>query len=66
MAVLRRDRPSVASMFAATVVFGGLWLGALRPEEGISWEGHLAGAMVGWSAALYCLTKQANLKIESC
>lgn len=53
MAVLRRDRPSVASMFAATVVFGGLWLGALRPEEGISWEGHLAGALVGWSAALF-------------
>lgn len=52
MAVLRRDRRSVASMFAATVVFAGLWLGVLNQEAGISWEGHLAGATLGWVAAL--------------
>lgn len=52
LALLRRDRAAVASMFAATAVFSGLWLGALRPEEGVSWEGHLAGAVLGWAAAL--------------
>lgn len=56
MALLRRDRPAVASMFAATMVFAGLWLGALRPEEGVSWEGHLAGALMGWLAALGTFT----------
>ena len=52
LALLRRDRQSVATMFVATAVFGGLWLGALRPEEGVSWEGHLSGVVVGWAVAL--------------
>lgn len=50
MGVWRRDRAAIAAMFAALMLFGGMFWVFLAPA-GVSWEGHVAGAAAGLLAA---------------
>lgn len=52
LAILRRDRPSVASGMIAFFMYGGMLLTVLPREAGVSWEYHLAGAIAGLVAAV--------------
>ena len=45
--VLRWDRMLTGVSLAMVVLYGGLFWGIFPMEKGISWEGHLAGAVVG-------------------
>lgn len=47
LALLRRDRPSIAAALIAFFFFGGMVLTVLPQELGVSWEAHLAGALAG-------------------
>ncbi len=51
LGVLRRDRPSVATALVAFFLYGGMLLTVLPREPHVSWESHLAGAVVGALAA---------------
>jgi membrane associated rhomboid family serine protease len=50
MGLWRRDRPALAGAFMAVLLFGGMFLAWMAPE-GVSWEGHLSGAIMGHVAA---------------
>ncbi len=52
MAILRRDKRSVALMFLAVFMYGGMLLGVLPWDPKISFEAHLFGGMGGVLAAL--------------
>jgi len=52
LGVLRRDRRSIAIALAAYPMYGGLLIGLLPHEPGVSWEYHLCGAIAGAIAAL--------------
>ena len=45
--IFRRDNKSVALALLVTFLYGGLVWGVLPGQEGISWESHLFGAIVG-------------------
>ena len=47
LGVLRRDRPAIAAALIAFFFFGGMLVSVLPHEIGVSWEYHLAGAVVG-------------------
>ena len=47
LALLRRDRASIAAAFIAFFFFGGMLLTVLPQEWGVSWEYHLSGALMG-------------------
>ncbi len=47
LALLRRDRASIAAALIAFFFFGGMILSVLPMEMGISWESHLSGAIAG-------------------
>jgi membrane associated rhomboid family serine protease len=49
--VFNRDLLELAIAALVAVVWGGALLGGLLPEEGISWQGHLFGAVGGVVAA---------------
>ena len=49
--VFNRDLIELAIGAVVAVVWGGALLGGLLPEEGISWQGHLFGALGGVLAA---------------
>lgn len=54
MGVWRRDRAAIAGMLAAVFLFGSMFWVFLAPQ-GVSWEGHLAGAIAGhWAAWKWC------------
>jgi membrane associated rhomboid family serine protease len=47
LALLRRDRASIAAALIAFFFFGGMLLTVLPQEWGVSWEYHLSGAVMG-------------------
>lgn len=49
-AVFERRLRSIVPALIAIALYGGIWVG-LRPAQGISWEGHLFGAISGIVAA---------------
>ncbi len=49
--VFNRDPLELAIAAVVAIVWGGALLGGLLPEEGISWQGHLFGAIGGVLAA---------------
>lgn len=49
--VLRKDRRSMASAAIVAVFYGGMVWGMLPGLRGISWEGHVAGALAGMAMA---------------
>ncbi len=52
LAILRRDRASIAAALIAFFFFGGMVLSVLPMEMGVSWESHLSGAVAGILAGL--------------
>lgn len=52
--VFRRDVKSIALALLVTLFYGGMVWGLLPIKEGVSWEGHLFGALAGvWCAYYY-------------
>ena len=51
--VLRRDTRSMALAMLVTFLYGGFVWGLLPIQEGVSWEGHIAGALAGIFCAIY-------------
>lgn len=49
--VFNRDALELAVGLIVVLVWGTVLLGGLRPEDGISWQGHLFGAIGGVGAA---------------
>lgn len=49
-AAYQRNLRSILPAVVAIVLYGGIWVG-LKPTSGISWEGHLFGAIAGVIAA---------------
>jgi membrane associated rhomboid family serine protease len=45
--IFRKDRTSIAISIFVVMMYGGMVLGFL-PQEGISWQSHLFGAIVGF------------------
>lgn len=52
LGVLRRDRPAIAAALIAFFFFGGMLMTILPQEMGVSWEYHLAGAVMGVLAGI--------------
>ena len=50
--VLRRDRRAVAAALAVCFMYGYLAWGVLPTQTGVSWETHLAGALIGVGFAI--------------
>lgn len=50
--VIRRDRRAISLALLVTFLYGSLVWGILPIKSGISWEGHLAGSLVGIAAAI--------------
>jgi membrane associated rhomboid family serine protease len=44
--LFRKDRRSISISLVVIFLYGGMIAGFL-PEEGVSWQGHLFGAIVG-------------------
>lgn len=53
MGFFRKDRAGLAVSFLVIMSHAGLLLGLLPIREGISWEGHLAGALAGAVMAIW-------------
>ncbi len=52
--IIRKDRSLMAISLLVTFLYGGMVWGVLPIKEGVSWEGHLFGALSGiFSAFLY-------------
>lgn len=49
--LLRRDFLSLLISIGVMVAYGGIFYGILPTDPGISWESHLAGALVGMVTA---------------
>lgn len=50
--LIRRDRQAVAAALLVAFMYGALVWGLLPIEVGVSWETHLAAALIGASAAI--------------
>ena len=55
-----RDVVELAIGLAVGVIWGSVLLGGLLPEEGISWQGHLFGAIGGVAAARLLASSRAE------
>lgn len=53
MGFFRKDRSGLAISFLVIMSHAGLLIGLLPIREGISWEGHLAGALAGAVMAIW-------------
>ena len=51
--ILRRERSLMALSMLVIFIYGGMIWGVLPIREGVSWEGHLLGAIAGIAAAFY-------------
>ncbi|MGB0931414.1 MAG: rhomboid family intramembrane serine protease [Chitinophagales bacterium] len=51
--ILRKDTRSMALALLVTFFYGGLIWGLLPIQEGVSWEGHIAGALAGITCAFF-------------
>lgn len=51
--LLRRDRRAIAASLVVAFMYGSLVQGLLPTSPGISWETHLAAALIGTLAALW-------------
>ena len=61
--ILRRDRPSIAVSLIVFFMYGGLVWGILPIQRGISFESHLAGAVIGVGLAIM-LRRRDPLRAE--
>ena len=50
--VIRRDRRAIAASLLVAFLYGSLVWGVLPIERGVSWETHLAAALIGVSLAI--------------
>lgn len=52
LGIVRRERRAIAAALATFLLYGGMLITVLPREPSISWESHLAGALMGVLAAL--------------
>jgi membrane associated rhomboid family serine protease len=50
--LLRRDRRAIAASLAVWFMYGSLAWGVLPTQPGVSWETHLAAALIGVAMAI--------------
>ncbi|MGH8649226.1 MAG: rhomboid family intramembrane serine protease, partial [Burkholderiales bacterium] len=50
--VIRRDRRAIAASLLVSFLYGGMVWSVLPIQPGVSWETHLAGALVGLALAI--------------
>lgn len=50
--ILRRQTPLIAISFLVVFLYGSLIWGVFPFEEGVSYEGHLGGALAGFALAI--------------
>jgi membrane associated rhomboid family serine protease len=50
--VIRRDRRAIAASLLVAFLYGGMVWGVLPIQPGVSWESHLAGALIGLTMAI--------------
>jgi membrane associated rhomboid family serine protease len=50
--IIKRDKRAITLALIVTFLYGGLVWGVLPLKKGISWEGHLFGALTGIAAAI--------------
>ena len=50
--VIRRDRRAIAASLLVSFLYGSLVWGVLPIEPGVSWETHLAAALIGLALAI--------------
>ncbi|NJL76973.1 MAG: rhomboid family intramembrane serine protease [Saprospiraceae bacterium] len=53
MGIFRRSVKAIILALIVTVLYSGMFLGVLPNQEGISWESHLLGGLVGIFAAYW-------------
>lgn len=58
--VFNRNLVELAIAAVVAVVWGGALLGGLMPQDGISWQGHLFGAVGGVTAARLLMRERPN------
>lgn len=58
--LLRRDFLSLLISVGVIIAYGGIFYGILPTDNGVSWESHLAGAIVGMATA-FSLRNQKNV-----
>lgn len=61
--VIRKNRNLAALSVILGIFYGGMIWGVLPGEPGISWEGHLSGAMVGVLAAVYYRKEMVEVEL---
>ncbi|WP_372526604.1 rhomboid family intramembrane serine protease [Piscinibacter sp.] len=52
--LLRRDRRAIAASLVVSFMYGSLAWGVLPTQFGVSWETHLAAALIGVALAIAC------------
>jgi membrane associated rhomboid family serine protease len=50
--VIRRDRRAIAASLLVAFLYGSMVWGVLPIQPGVSWESHLAGALIGLTMAI--------------
>lgn len=57
--LLRKDFLSLLISIGVIIAYGGIFYGILPTDSGISWESHLAGAIVGTATAFHLRNKKS-------
>jgi len=50
--LMRRDRRAIGASMLVCFLYGAMWWGVLPIEPGVSWQTHLAAALIGVVCAL--------------